>query len=80
MSEHRWSGWPGAWCLDCGTEDQREVCLAGECGVMHPGLTLAQLLALPVTDADDWMLMSTCRNLPCSEPGSGRHDPYRKRY
>ena len=25
---HRWSGWPGAICLDCGIEDQREVCLA----------------------------------------------------
>jgi hypothetical protein len=25
---HRWSGYPGAWCLDCGIEDPREVCLA----------------------------------------------------
>ena len=25
---HRWSGWPGAYCLDCGAEDQAEVCLA----------------------------------------------------
>ncbi len=25
---HRWSGWPGAHCLDCGTEDAREICLA----------------------------------------------------
>jgi hypothetical protein len=25
---HRWSGWPGAWCLDCGIEDPREICLA----------------------------------------------------
>jgi hypothetical protein len=24
MSEHRWSGWPGAWCLDCGAPDPRE--------------------------------------------------------
>lgn len=28
MAEHRWSGWPGAWCLDCGCEDPREVALA----------------------------------------------------
>jgi hypothetical protein len=28
MSEHRWSGWPGAWCLDCGCEDPREIALA----------------------------------------------------
>lgn len=25
---HRWSGWPGAWCLDCGTEDVSEICIA----------------------------------------------------
>jgi hypothetical protein len=26
---HRWSGWPGAYCLDCGEEDKNEICLAG---------------------------------------------------
>lgn len=26
--KHRWSGWPGAWCLDCGCEDANEVALA----------------------------------------------------
>lgn len=25
---HRWSGWPGAFCLNCFAEDQRENCLA----------------------------------------------------
>lgn len=29
MSTHRWSGWPGAWCLDCGQEDPFELELAG---------------------------------------------------
>ena len=28
MSEHRWSGWPGAWCLNCGIEDPSEIGLA----------------------------------------------------
>lgn len=28
---HRWSGWPGAICIDCGLPDQREVCLADSC-------------------------------------------------
>lgn len=28
MPKHRWSGWPGAWCLDCGTDDKGELCLA----------------------------------------------------
>lgn len=27
-SSHRWSGWPGAWCLDCGSEDLNEVAIA----------------------------------------------------
>ncbi len=27
--KHRWSGWPGAWCLDCGQEDKRELEDAG---------------------------------------------------
>jgi hypothetical protein len=29
MSGHRWSGWPGAWCLDCGLPDPVELGLAG---------------------------------------------------
>ena len=28
MVGHRWSGWPGAWCLDCGQEDLMEVATA----------------------------------------------------
>jgi len=28
VTQHRWSGWPGAICLDCGMEDQIEHCLA----------------------------------------------------
>jgi hypothetical protein len=31
MTQCRWSGWPGAWCQDCGREDPAEICLAGEC-------------------------------------------------
>jgi hypothetical protein len=29
--EHRWSGWPGAFCLDCFAFDQTEQCLADGC-------------------------------------------------
>lgn len=25
--KHRFSGWPGAWCLDCGQEDKNEIAL-----------------------------------------------------
>ncbi len=31
---HRWSGWPGAYCLNCGMEDQVEIALAD--GVYDP--------------------------------------------
>jgi hypothetical protein len=27
-SQHRWSGWPGAWCLDCGISDPTEQGIA----------------------------------------------------
>ena len=27
--DHRWSGWPGAWCLDCGVSNPAELELAG---------------------------------------------------
>jgi hypothetical protein len=25
MKQHRWSGWPGAYCLDCGANDPLEA-------------------------------------------------------
>ena len=28
---HNWSGWPGAFCLDCRTEDPAEICLGDAC-------------------------------------------------
>lgn len=28
MKAHRWSGWPGAFCLDCGSDDPMENALA----------------------------------------------------
>ena len=30
MSAHRFTGWPGAYCLDCGAEDAWETALALE--------------------------------------------------
>ena len=62
---HRWSGWPGAWCLDCGRDDPVECALADgkvdENGAILPGALIEEDLA------------------PCPEPGSGRFDPYRKK-
>lgn len=28
MGNHRWSGWPGAFCLYCGAEDLEETAIA----------------------------------------------------
>jgi len=28
-SGHHWNGWPGAVCINCGLEDQGELCMAG---------------------------------------------------
>lgn len=28
MIQHRWSGWPGALCLDCFVDDQNEICIS----------------------------------------------------
>ena len=48
---HRWSGWPGAVCMDCGREDLREVVCCVEHDVYEPAvlaLKLALFLALAV--------------------------------
>jgi|GEM_PF-6233829 len=29
--EHRWSGWPGAYCLDCFADDDMEFCIGTVC-------------------------------------------------
>ncbi len=65
---HRWSGWPGAWCLDCGAEDAREVCLAG----IHRPEQFRQ------PETDPLIGDHTCLNDPCPEPGSNRHNPYQE--
>lgn len=31
VGDHWWSGWPGAWCAKCGTDDPAELCLADRC-------------------------------------------------
>lgn len=66
MAEHRWSGWPGAWCLDCGIEDQFELAIGD--GVYEPYKNRWTDEAR--RNAAE-RIMSTC-----AEPSSKRHDPY----
>ena len=62
---HRWSGWPGAWCLDCGRDDPAELAYADGKVDEH-----GDLLPDALTEED---------LKPCPEPGSGRFDPYKTR-
>ena len=74
MAGHRWSGWPGAWCLDCGIEDPNEIALAdGNLIFADPG------------DEDQRCHIDPAkRHLygsdECPEPGSKRNDPYMTTY
>lgn len=62
LSEHRWSGWPGAWCIDCGCEDPREI------GLAEGNYEL---------DANDIPIVKvTVEQMTCKEHGSSRFDPY----
>lgn len=65
---HRWSGWPGAWCLDCGADDPMDTALAnGDVDYMEEGFKIKP------DKVEQYRLG------PCPEPGSKRHDPYAHR-
>jgi hypothetical protein len=65
FQHHNWSGWPGAWCLDCGCEDPREAAIA------EGNFT---------EDEQGWPIVNVTREqMECKEPGSGRFDPYKAR-
>jgi hypothetical protein len=65
FQHHNWSGWPGAWCLDCGCEDPRETAIAD---------------GNYTEDENGWPIVNVTREqMECKEPGSGRFDPYRAR-
>jgi hypothetical protein len=65
---HRWSGWPGAWCLDCGISDwSEEATCCRDCDIGYPGAT-EKLCEVHQKMAD--------ASVGCPEPNSRRHDPY----
>jgi hypothetical protein len=66
----RWSGWPGAWCLDCGIDDPYETALAtDDCIEVDDPSTpfLGFRYEFPNVKLE-----------PCPCPGEGRFDPYKK--
>lgn len=81
MSECRWSGWPGAWCLDCGREDPREVA-AADGHVDYDCDRPKEHCVCP--NADVWLKCphfgaiyhTPIGSLDCAEPNSNRCNPY----
>lgn len=69
VMNHRWSGWPGAYCLDCGCEDPIELALTDDDGTDDDGL---------LTDGALNRYKDHPGMNPCVEPGSDRHNPYVK--
>ena len=67
FSDHRWSGWPGAWCLDCGTEDANELDEAGPPEQVHHRYSGVPHTAQPC---------GGCSRGPCPKRGAALHDPY----
>jgi len=63
QQEHRWSGWPGAMCLDCGAEDKREICVSVHEWDPEKGTTCTR---------------EECQNGYCPYPGAALFDAYRR--
>lgn len=83
MAGHRWSGWPGAWCLDCGVPDPGEEALAHDCiDFVCPSCDQHWAQGICKESGLDHMttaIESNCGkhgSYECTEPGSGRYNPY----
>jgi len=75
MSHHRWSGWPGAWCLDCGCADPYEQAMADNKLRLPDDLDSGR----PVIWDDEREEITVIGLMVCWEPGSMRFDPYAAR-
>lgn len=62
---HRWSGWPGAWCFDCGISDPVELACA------DPNFDPEQGIWVTGSEVPVEYVYAAC-----TEPGSGRNNPY----
>jgi hypothetical protein len=73
---HRWSGWPGAWCLDCGCEDPYENAVADDLidFVDDPKSIGGMRMVIP-----DEVQKQLNEAMICPEPGSNRFNPYTRK-
>jgi len=62
-----------AWCLDCGIDDQNELCIA-----THNTIITCVEDHVMCEEAHALKQCDEHKNPPCPEPGSGRNDPYLK--
>lgn len=70
---HRWSGWPGAWCLDCGIADPAELCIS------QPGCVCVGDEFEEAEEAKAERPKCKLATMPpCEAPGAGLFDPYKK--
>lgn len=78
MTEHRWSGWPGAWCLDCGIDDARELCVATHDVAFHCAFGHFMDADDPFVCLDGHPIVECPehQNAPCPKPGANEHNPY----
>jgi hypothetical protein len=81
VDDHRWSGWPGAWCLDCGVHDPAEACMAehdaidfvcAKCGAHWP----QDYCPKGGNHVVDTVFCPEHPITKCPEPGSNKHNPY----
>lgn len=71
---HRWTGWPGAWCLDCGMEDLNEGIIGG----FHLYGYDIWLGPIPYIVLASHAVLEEFPRF-CTEPGSRNYDPYSSR-
>ncbi len=89
MTPHRWSGWPGAWCLDCGCNDPIELAMADgaiEFWDYNPDCHYDPEVVISKDERNGmtmvWRSLEDKEKYApteCPEPGSKRHDPYAAR-
>lgn len=67
MNDHHWSGWPGAWCLDCGAE----CLLAAQIDCIE-----CFIVCCPQDEGKEEKVCTKHVQKPCLHPGENLFNPY----
>lgn len=85
VDNHRWSGWPGAWCVDCGIGDPAELCMATHDKLDFECINCGQHWPqgrCPATGAEHVVETHPCEDhkiTPCEHPGENLFNPYEQK-